>query len=421
MKFYFNLAVQAAIVGCLCLISGFAYSATYSSTLSATPLHKTCYTETYSVNYVATITPTNPTTYVYGTDYSFNLSQTTFNLRTTASGANGTVLATNTGGTASNSTISGSFNMSSLAIGVYTIYASITIVDLNGGRDVITTPIATFTIGYQTTWSQMTDMQADPNSYSAKRNILTPGQTFANAISANMIPSGTAGWIELGTQFTTATGTVYCVIGSSTTSITNPTSQPLYLSFTRTGASSIQVMLVINGSNSYGLSGVTYGQPIRIIRASNGAITFKRGNSETSIGVSGNPTVNYTGDLNVGVFVPTTNGLGNGFTNIITSNSCIFDNQYYFLKDEVDESMAYVSGSKLKIKFEEDYFDNAGTLTYSIQCLNDDSTPSTSTVAKTKHENWLNIPLTGLVNGNIYLVTVKDTKGRVKYLKFKKV
>jgi hypothetical protein len=373
------------------------------------------------VNYVATISFTlgqnDPKNYVYGTDYTFDLSATAtnFKLRTTASGIGGTVLATNNGGTALNSTISGSLNMSSLSPGVYTVYARITVNDITGNQTVVLTPSASFTVGYQTTWSQMTDMQADPSSYSAKRNSVTPGQTYANAISANMISASANGWIELGTQFTTSTGTVYCVIGSSTTSITNPTTQPIYIEFFRTGVTSIQVSVKYNGT-LYSLSGVTYGTPIRVVRNA-GLIKFYRGNTETLIGVSGNPSINYTGDLNVGVFAA---GLGNGFVNVITSDPCVFDNQYYHLKDEVEESVALVTGSKLKIKFDEDYFDNAGTLSYSIQCLNDDSTPTTSSVTKTKHENWLSIPLTGLTNGNIYLVTVKDSKGRKKYLKFKK-
>lgn len=403
-----------AFLGMLLSCSSFAGITT--SVLTVTPGHKTCYSGNYSSNYVMTISATRG--YVYGTDYTFNLSQTTFKLRTTSSGAGGTVLLTNTGGTAASSAISGSFNMSTLQPGVYTIYASVLVNDITAGTSVVVTATANFTVGVKTTWDYISDMLADPNSYSAKRTLQTAGNTYAKAISANVINASTNGWFDLGAQFGGTTGSVFFVIGKSTSSITDPTAQLHYIEFRKTGASTGNIYVKTSGT-TYTLSGVTFANRIRMVRTTGNTIKFYLSDTETQI--TGSPTITYTGELNIGVFAA---NLNDGASNITSSNVCVFENQFFHLKDDVEQSIAYVAGSKLKFKYEEDYFDNGGNLNYSIKCLNDDAIPTTVTVTKPNHTNWIEITLGAggipVTVGNIYLLEVRDSKGRKQYLKFKK-
>jgi hypothetical protein len=390
----------------------------YTASMTATPNHRTCYSGSLTVNYTAAVVP--PRGYTYGVDYTFNSSQTTFKLRTTASGVAGTVLLTNTGGTMVNSTISGSFDLSaaSLAPDVYTIYASITVV--TGGTSQIIQTTTTFVIGYQANWASLLDMQALPSIYSAKRSAVTGGITTARAISSNKLASSTDGWMDLGAQFGGTSGAVTFVIGKTTTSITNPATQTYRITFNRSGSTTGSVV-VSTPSLSYVLSGMSFDNRI-LIRRLGSQMRFY--NSATGTLISGSPIISYTGELNVGAFA---DNLNDGASNIVTSFNCVFENQFFYLKNEVEQSIAYIpsNDNKLRFKYEEAYFDVSGTLNYSIKCLNDDVTPTTVTVSKPTHTNWIEIPLgTGGVAftaGNIYLLEVTDVKGRKQYLKYRKM
>jgi len=382
-------------------------------------VNKTCYSGSLSASYAATVSP--PKNYVYGTHYTINLAATTFKLRTTASGAGGTVLLTNTGGTLVGSTVSGNFNMTSLAPDVYTIYASVTVVDIpSGGTSYVLTTTTTFTIGFETVWEQMLDMQALPNNYSCKRAITTGGVTYSRAISANVLGSAANGWFDIGAQFGANTGSVYVVIGKTTTAITNPTTQANYIEFRRTGASTGGIY-VKTGGTVYQLSTVIFSDRIRMVvnRAGGGTIQFYKSNATTAL--TGPPNIVPSGEYNLGVFAA---NLNDGITSALASFNCVFENQFFYLKDEVEQSIAYVAGSKLKFKYNEDYFDVNGNLNYTIKCLNDDVAPTLYTVTKPTHTNWIEITLGAggvpITAGNIYLIQVTDTKGRKQYLKFKK-
>jgi len=102
------------------------------------------------------------------------------------------------------------------------------------------------------------------------------------------------------------------------------------------------------------------------------------------------------------------------------SNGC----EYFTLKPTVEQSVAYVTGRKLRLKVEEDYFDASGNLTYTLTSLTSGVTPAVTTVAKPSHLNWIELLLgTGgiaVTNGNVYLLEIADSKGRKMYFKFKK-
>lgn len=415
MSFLINILRNSIAIVFVTLCTKIGFGAVFTATMTATPNHTSCYSGNYSVDYAATVTMSRA---LPGTTYSFDLTQTTFKLRTTLSGSGGTVLLSNTGGTVVGSTISGSFNMASLLPGVYTIYASILVNNTTDGTSVVVTATTNFTVGIKTTWDYISDMLADPNSYSAKRTLQTAGNTYAKAISANIINANTDGWIDLGAQFGGTTGSVFFVIGKSTSSITDPTTQLHYIEFRKTGASTGEIY-VKTSSTTYTLSGVTFSNRIRIARKTGNTIKFYLSDTETQI--TGSPTIIYTGELNIGVFAT---NLNDGASNITSSTGCVFENQFFHLKDDVEQSIAYVAGSKLKFKYDEDYFDAGGNLNYSIKCLNDDVVPTTVTVTKPNHTNWIEITLGAggipVTTGNIYLLEVRDSKGRKQYLKFKK-
>lgn len=95
--------------------------------------------------------------------------------------------------------------------------------------------------------------------------------------------------------------------------------------------------------------------------------------------------------------------------------------QYYYLKDEVEETVAYMPyNGFLRFRFRESYFDVSGTLSYKIKNLQTDAL-STGTLSSSKHFNWMEIN-TGslsLAANTTYLLEVSDEKGNRQYLKFK--
>lgn len=383
----------------------------FTVSVAPTAVHKSCFSGSYSVTYTVTVSP--PRGYVYGTDFTLNTSLCTFKLRNTSN----SVLLTNTGGTQSQNTISGSFNMSAYTAEAYNILATISVNNIRDNMTQIVSGTGYFSVGYQANWQSMKDMTADPNTWSAKRNQTSSGVTYARALSSNKLAAGTNGWMEIGAQFYTLNlSSVYFVLGNNTAGITDPTAQSDYIEFRKTGTVS-GTIYVKTGGTLTALTGVDYSSRL-LIRRTSGQITFYNAANQTII--SGAPTISYTGELNVGVFATT---LNDGASNIVTSFPCVFE-QFFYLKDEVEQSVAYVSGSKLKFKFEEDYFDAAGTLNYSITCLNNDVNPSLLTITKPAHTNWIEIALgsggISLTSGYIYLLEVRDAKGRKKYLKFKK-
>lgn len=392
-----------------------AYSQLFSVTLAATPTNKTCYSGSLSASYVATISP--PKGYVYGTDYTYISS--TFDLRTSLNHPAGTIVTTNTGGTATATTISGSFS-SIASTNDYTITATIIInnIRLSTSQTIQTT--SSFIVGYESTWADALDMQSLPNNFSCKRAFTTSGVTYARGISANLLAASTDGWIDVGAQFAGTTGSVFVVFGKTTTSDTDPTTQPNSIEFRKTSASTGTVIIKSGGTSTI-VSGIAFTDRVFVRRASGVIKFYKEGANAV---VSGAPTITYTTPLNIGVFAA---NVGDGISSALTSFSCVFENQYYYLKDDIEQTVAYVSAAdtKLRFKYNEEYFDASGTLNYSIKCLTDDVVPTTVTITKPKHTNWIEIPFgTGGIAytaGNTYLLTVLDSKGRKQYLKFKKL
>lgn len=94
----------------------------------------------------------------------------------------------------------------------------------------------------------------------------------------------------------------------------------------------------------------------------------------------------------------------------------------FYLKDELEQSIAYVPGNALKFKFQEDYNDASGTVSYRLILLENDS-EQTGTISKNHQDNWFTLENgvggVSLQSGKIYILEVENAKGQKKYLKVK--
>ena len=109
----------------------------------------------------------------------------------------------------------------------------------------------------------------------------------------------------------------------------------------------------------------------------------------------------------------------------LTSTDCGTNtNLYYVPEENIGPEIADLRNSNkiLRIRYK-DYFDTDGYLSYSIKCLNDDTSVPITLAPKNANTNWIEIDLTaaGLVLGNVYLLELKDASGKKEYLKFKVV
>lgn len=411
---------------------------TFGGTQTLTVSNKTCYVNTSSVSYLANvINITSPPTgqYVCGTNYTINLTSTKFELRygtlatsplkATKYGTDGT--SSCVAGGLSGNNLSGSFDMTDLTTypaGVYTIFATIYVNDITEGRSKIVNINTTFTIGYQAVWANMIDFQATPNSYSLKRNVATGGQTYAGARSTNILPIASSGFIDLDPQITSTatTGSVYIVIGKTTSTTTfNPNATGVtYIEYRKTGASTASVYLRngVTNTTSIALGSMTISSGIRIVKTGT-TLKFYYANTNNQI-TNATDVTGFNLPINVGVFASNVN---DGVKDVVTSFICSFENQFYYLNDEVNENIAYVNDTELKFKFEEDYFDLNGLLNYKITSLATNTIYTSSTVSKPNHTNWIKLDLgtagLNLPTGVVYLLEVKDVNGNKKFLKFK--
>lgn len=422
---------------CICINFSSTAAVTFAATQTTSVTQRNCFITTATVNYTANVNNiTNPPvgSYVCGTDYNVNLTSTKFELRA-GTLVTGTLLATKYGNQGIASCVSasggmnllGSFDLSNTTTyptGIYTIFATIYVNDITEGRSKIVTTQTTFMLGYEVAWTDLIDMSASPNSYSAKRNTTTVGQTYGGLRSLNLLPSASGGWIDLGPQFTSTatTGSVYIVLGKTTnTSTFNPSATGVtYVEYRKTGASTASVYIRNGVTNTTSVALTSMGITSRIRISKTGTtLKFYYGNTNTLI-TNATDVTGFTSPINVAVF---SSNVNDGVRDVTTDFLCSFNNQYYLLKDEVDESYAYITDTELRFKFEEEYFDVTGLLSYSIKNLNTDVI-TTGTVTKSSHSNWVKLnlgasPGLALTTGQIYLLEVVDVNRNKKFLKFK--
>ncbi len=433
---------------CLLLVSTFlgihvGYSQVYTLSQTASPVNKTCYSGSLSASYTATVSP--PKNYVYGTHYTINLAATTFKLRTTASGAGGTVLLTNTGGTLVGSTVSGNFNMTSLAPDVYTIYASVTVVDIpSGGTSYVLTTTTTFTIGYDLMWSEMIDMGALANASSSQRNATSSGITYSTCKSSNYLAASTAGWCEIGAQFGAAsTSSLFVPLANfgvgSNYDPTAPGSN--HVEFRKGGTLSTITgpgVYVKIGSIVYKLQGVVLTDRIRIQRTMVGAvgtINFYKTNSITALtGINvATPlvpaiVVSYS---TITDFYVVGYGLssGDGLQNVITSFPCREQQTIYAKLAPTLTGVNYSAFDKLFFSYDEEYAPTASTtLNYRILDWRHSTKQSSVAMAgstlvtanRIYGDNRYELSVGTLTIGSTYILEVTNEKKEIFYLRFTK-
>jgi hypothetical protein len=413
---------------------------TFTASMTATPVNKTCYSGSYSVSYVATVPP--PSGYTYPTNYNFNLVQTKFELRKASTGPTGAVLATNTGGTTGTGTISGSFNISAIANSfftaaspredVYTIYATIYVNDVPAATTVIATTNVTFTVGYSGLWSNLIDMTASGST--ASRNTATSGITFGGAKSANYLRGGVDGWMDIGAQFsaTSTARSIYILLADfGLTSAFNPSGATAYVEYRKGGtitATSGEGIYFKSGSTVYKLQGVVLSDRIRLQRSS-GAIKFYKSNSMTILSwtlVSGSAlsSLNVPNELFVLGYVPLS---GDGLASIVTGFPCAETTAAYARAERSLTGVNYAATDKLYFSYDEEYAPTTSTLSYRILNYQHKTVQSSAVVSGSTQvtatrvygDNRYELTLSGTVPVNgTYVLEVTNEKKEVFYLRF---
>jgi hypothetical protein len=420
----FNLFISTS------LNAAMTFGATQSMSLS----QKTCYSNNSNLTYSYIVTPTGfiprGTTFVCGTNFDLSLTGTSFSLKRGVSFTGETVITKkptasevicNT--TTGNITINGAFDLSTLSPGIYTVYSSITAIDKTGG---ISTPVLlptysyTFTVGYQASWTNLTQMVALPNTYSAYRNVT--GATYGSLNSMNkLLTSSNSGWIDLGAQIntTSTTGSVFIVL-TKVSSFTPNSGTLSYIEFRRKSTGTGTDVYIRNGSAATLtlISGLTKDSRIRVEKS---GTTLKFYTSNTVTQIVGSPTIlNFTGELSLSVFAA---NISEGVKDVISSYSCESSqtDQFAHLKYDID-GYYHTFANKIRFIFNQEY--DASTLKFNIYNSKDIKIKDQTNFpvqALTYGDNYITIdcadPTRCIGRGFFYLEVINDKK-EVMYLRF---
>jgi hypothetical protein len=425
------------------LICGQLHAATvFTSSMTATPTNKTCYSGGYSVSYTATVPP--PSGYTYPTNYNFNLSQTKFELRKASTGPTGTVLAFNSGGTTGTGTVSGSFDISAISGSlftaaspredVYTIYATIYVNDVPNGITVIVTTNVTFTVGYNGMWDNMIDMTSAGTS-TVTRNTVTSGIAYGGAKSFNYLTGNTDGWMDIGAQFsaTSTTRSIYIMlVDFNLSSVINPSGTTAYVEYRKGGtitSTSGEGIYFKSGTTTYKLAGAVLTDRLRLQRSS-GDIKFYKSNSMNVLSwtlVSGPSlsSLNIPNELFVMGYAPLS---GDGIANVLTSFPCAETTGSYAKLERNLTGVNYTATDKLYFSYDEEYAPTASTtLNYRILNAQHKTLQSSAvvtgstqvTVNRIYGDNRFELPLASSISvDNTFILEVTNEKKEVFYLRF---
>ncbi|MDH4472380.1 MAG: hypothetical protein QE487_07210 [Fluviicola sp.] len=418
-------------------------AAQFTASIQTVSSNRACFSGTMLANYTATITPS--ANWTFPQDYDFVLGSTKFELRKAETGPMGLVLATNFGGTVGNSTISGAFDISALALqedlkpGVYTISASIYVRRILGNgnfsKPTIVYQTSTFTVGYNVTWSSLTDMVATPNASSMSRNVTTAGVTYASGISANYWVVNTNGFLETGAQFSSSSAARSVYLSLDNAATFNP-SLGAYLEYRKAANStniSGQGIYVKNGALIYKLQNVLITERVRVERVG-GVIKFYQENSTTPLkarATTGNSniiqnfSITHTNELYVRGY---SSIVSDGLTSIVTSFPCKESPVYAQLTRQL-RGENYKTTSKLLFYYTEEYVPVESTnLTYRIVNFENKTVQSSAAVAGSTQvvlprklgDNRYELSVTALLSNASYVLEVTNEKNEVFYLRFSK-
>lgn len=304
-----------------------------------------------------------------------------------------------------------------LGVGMYTFTGSVTVKN-SLGYFVSVLVSRTVWVGIETSWKDLTDMSAQPNSYSATRTAMV--NTYGGAQSFNYIASGN-GWVEMQADFggTTSSEVYWLVEETQSTTSFNPSGAVQYVKFYSTSSGSGILVRYLN-SGVYTTTAISTNKYDKVRLYRNGTtLTLQLNDLASTVFTFPSPD---SGPMNIGVFARMLNDVA---VNVVSSFPCVYDNQYFYLKNQVEETVAYVSGNKVRFRFEEDYFDPTGVLSFEIRDLsNSTGAVMSGSLTKDDHVDFYQITNNAggitLTSGKTYLLTVVNAKGRKSYLKFKK-
>lgn len=406
----------------------------------STPAHGNCSNASKSVSYEVTVNP--PSGYAYPADYSIYTTGITFNLRDAYSGPSGTVLATNTTGTigSGSATISGSFDLTALGSGVYTIYAAFTVSDNVAMNSVPLTAQVTFTVGYKVEWADMIDMEAYPASNSTRRFQITPNRTYSESQSLNYLPKNVDGWMELGAVFRPIPGTRNVFILLSQFLRVEPFARgttDYYVEYLKDDgtptATTGQGVYIRMGGSRYKFQGISISDRIRIDRRS-GVIRFYKENSTAQLDVidvaTGVTTTAYSVAFNTELYALVLGGWAqDGFTNVLTSFDCVYAASVFPSATRTLTGHNYEApGGMLYFSYFSEYFASNKKLIYRVYDYHHQVKQSSEIITGSvqrilpveQGENRYELNIDNLITNQTYILEITNEKGEQFYLRFTK-
>jgi hypothetical protein len=444
-KIVFSVRRCVGVVGFLILMlcfHGRAFGLTFTGSQTILSLqNRTCYGGS-SITFIANILNDTPSA-VCGVDYFVN-NQSKFELRagplptsplvgSLLSGYN--VFCHLTGNGVGVGGIFDLSNTSTYPPGVYTLVGKILMI---GGSNSAITLSSTFTVGYETAWSDLLNMTASPNPYSCKQSQVTANVAFGRALSSNYLSGNTTGWIETSAQFGTVTTSrsVYLLIGNtSNTTAFLPANAVTYLEYRKGGTvttTSGEGLYIKNGTLTYKLQNVNLASRIRIDRTS-GVLKFYNTtdlvNPLTAINLA-TPTVPaaalsiaYTNGIQISAYASI---LDDGLSNVISSFSCLpASTLYASLSDKLDGTN-YKATDKLCFYYNEAYeVAAAAPLNYKIFNLTHTLVQGSTganivNVNRVYGDNRYELNVSSLAAPASYILEVTNDKKEVFYLRFSK-
>lgn len=327
-------------------------------------------------------------------------------------------------------------NRSSLQPGHYYFSGSINTRDALG-TSVVVTINEHLWIGYQTQWEDLNEMAVGSTAYTLYRNTTASGNTFGWARSFNTSGSNSGyGFLEFKKKAATSyPSTIYCLLDPvSNYSAFVPTGSFQYIEITETAANTGTIKLKYYNGSSYVTTtlSTSVSSKVRVQRnASSTSCQVQLNQSTTNVA----PAFSVSGSLRVMIFAQQLNAEAQ---NVISTFPCEGQTLTWIsaseLKRELDGGYAVTVGGTLKFAFNEEYkIPGDQYIALSVYDLNQNviasvSSSGTLTGATAAmrlpyvfDDNICQLPLTGvsgLTNGNYYLLEVKTSTGEKRYLRF---
>ncbi len=306
--------------------------------------------------------------------------------------------------------------INSLGIGQYNFSGSVSALNSSGMWVGIPFSVNIW-VGIETVWAEKIDMTLDPNSYSAKQNVVS--NSLGGVRSSNELDAGADGWIEMKAQYGTSTSShVYWIVGE-----TNPLgiftiNDPVqFIEFYKTtGGSGIRVRYKdFGGSYVYSTISTNPNDKVRLIRESSSVRLQLNDNNTTAFLFQTSPT----GPMNIAV---RSQEVGDGCVDVVSSFPCGTPKMFANLKYKLDGFYHIMDDGKIRFVFDQEY--DADDLTFNIYNHMDVLVKDQSdfpTLATTNGANYLTIDVsddTHCIGRGFFYLEVINSKKEKMYLRF---